>query len=213
MQVTVPAGVGPGMPFQVNTAAGAMQVICPPDTSAGMPMLVNVPSVAPQPMAMAQAQPMTALPAQPVVVQGIVLPAEGGQPMSASTGVPAGNRLLLKLNVDLGGGCEDNTPPRSPPPELSMISSNDWTVVREGIEAYRKSSGFYACPCVEVACCLTCCCIVCCPVFVAVGKYDSRKKALEEKTIPDLNALLRKYGIRCEFKQPAMGEFLEFYGP
>ena len=66
--------------------------------------------------------------------------------MSASTGVPAGNRLLLKLNVDLGGGCENNTPPWSPPPELSMISSNDWTIVREGIEAYRKSNGFTPVP-------------------------------------------------------------------
>ena len=31
MQATVPAGVGPGMAFQVNTPSGPMQVTCPPD--------------------------------------------------------------------------------------------------------------------------------------------------------------------------------------
>ena len=43
MQVVVPAGVSPGMPFQVNTPAGSMQVVCPPGAMAGSPMIVNVP--------------------------------------------------------------------------------------------------------------------------------------------------------------------------
>ena len=51
MQVTVPAGVGPGMAFQVNTPAGPMQVTCPPGATAGGQMLVNVPA-APQPVVM-----------------------------------------------------------------------------------------------------------------------------------------------------------------
>ena len=46
MQVTVPPGVSPGMPFVVNTPAGQMQVICPNGASAGSPMLVNVPMAA-----------------------------------------------------------------------------------------------------------------------------------------------------------------------
>ena len=50
MQVTVPPGIGPGMPFAVNTPAGqTLQVVCPPDAVPGSPMLVNVPAE-PQPM-------------------------------------------------------------------------------------------------------------------------------------------------------------------
>ena len=41
MQVTVPAGVSPGMPFMVNTPTGQVQVTCPPGVSAGGQMLVN----------------------------------------------------------------------------------------------------------------------------------------------------------------------------
>ena len=64
MQVTVPAGVNPGDPFQVNTPNGPMQVVCPPGASGGGQMMVNVPapqSSAPQPMVMAPAQPMEAV--------------------------------------------------------------------------------------------------------------------------------------------------------
>ena len=50
MQVTVPPGIGPGMPFAVNTPAGqTLQVVSPPDAVPGSPMLVNVPAE-PQPM-------------------------------------------------------------------------------------------------------------------------------------------------------------------
>ena len=59
MQVIVPAGVGPGMPFQVDTPAGPMQVTCPPNAAAGSQMMFNVPA-APQPVAMAV--PMMAVP-------------------------------------------------------------------------------------------------------------------------------------------------------
>jgi len=40
--VVVPAGVGPGIAFMVNTPSGQMQVTCPQGVSAGMPMMVNV---------------------------------------------------------------------------------------------------------------------------------------------------------------------------
>ena len=42
VQVVVPAGVGPGIAFMVNTPSGQMQVTCPQGVSAGMPMMVNV---------------------------------------------------------------------------------------------------------------------------------------------------------------------------
>ena len=40
MQVTVPAGVGPGMAFR-STRPEGMQVVCPEGVSAGGQMLVN----------------------------------------------------------------------------------------------------------------------------------------------------------------------------
>ena len=42
VQVIVPAGVGPGIAFMVNTPSGQMQVTCPQGVSEGMPMMVNV---------------------------------------------------------------------------------------------------------------------------------------------------------------------------
>ena len=41
VQVIVPAGVGPGIAFMVNTPSGQMQVTCPQGVSAGMPMMVS----------------------------------------------------------------------------------------------------------------------------------------------------------------------------
>ena len=45
MMVSVPAGVSPGMSFQVNTPAGPMVVQCPAGVSAGSGLIVNVPAV------------------------------------------------------------------------------------------------------------------------------------------------------------------------
>ena len=80
MQVTVPDGVGPGMPFIVDTPAGQMQVICPVDATAGGPMIVNVPvqavvAQAVLPMAaVVEAVPQAAanVPVQAVVAQAVV---------------------------------------------------------------------------------------------------------------------------------------------
>ena len=44
MQVTVPLGIGPGMPFQVETPSGMMQVICPPGVEGGQQIAVSVPA-------------------------------------------------------------------------------------------------------------------------------------------------------------------------
>ena len=104
MQVTVPAGVGPGTPFLVNTPSGQMQVTCPLNASAGSQMIVNVPMAQSPPAdvpmgvpAMQMGQPMMAQPmmaqlmmAQPVmaqsqgaVVMGTVMPMAAAQ-----TGAP-----------------------------------------------------------------------------------------------------------------------------
>ena len=151
MQVTVPLGVGPGQPFQVNTPSGPMQVVCPPDASAGMPMLVNVPQMAaPQPMVMAQAQPMVMAGGETLmmgapVVQSIAMPTVAAMPV----GGVAGGRLLLKVKVDLGGGCEDTKVPQTVPAQVAMIGAADWAYISQLLEDHRKSNGFYACPCIE----------------------------------------------------------------
>ena len=79
MQVVVPAGVGPGMPFQVNTPTGPMQVVCPPGVAAGSPITINVPANVP----VAVAQPMVVA-AQPI---GAVA-AESGLMMGTAVDVP-----------------------------------------------------------------------------------------------------------------------------
>ena len=106
MQVTVPAGVGPGMAFIVNTPAGQIQVTCPPDAKEGMPMLVNVPVATPQPMMVATAQPghpaAMAAPQMAVeepIVMGIALPESAPQPMQMSDTEIEMSRLL-EANLD-----------------------------------------------------------------------------------------------------------------
>ena len=71
MQVTVPAGIGPGMPFTVATPAGQMQVVCPEGAVAGGQMVVNVPvSAVVQPTAMQVVQPVAQEGAPAPIIMG-----------------------------------------------------------------------------------------------------------------------------------------------
>jgi len=75
MQVTVPAGIGPGMPFTVATPAGQMQVVCPEGAVAGGQMVVNVPvSAVVQPTPMQVVQPTAMQVVQPVAQEGAPAP-------------------------------------------------------------------------------------------------------------------------------------------
>ena len=137
MQVTVPAGVGPGMPFQVNTPTGPMQVTCPPNVTAGGQMLVNVPA-APQPVVMATAvpaQPMAmAVPAQPMMAapQPMVMqqPMMGQPPMGQPMAFGAvGGGLPWKLSLapaEKGALFTVKTRGQSPIP---VISRSDWAEI------------------------------------------------------------------------------------
>ena len=59
MQVTVPDGVGPGMPFIVNTPSGSMQVTCPENATSGTTIVIDTPIVVSAiPMAVAAPVPM-----------------------------------------------------------------------------------------------------------------------------------------------------------
>lgn len=45
MQVTVPAGIGPGDAFTIGTPDGQqMQVTCPPNSGAGQVLAISVPA-------------------------------------------------------------------------------------------------------------------------------------------------------------------------
>ena len=68
MQVTVPDGVGPGMPFIVNTPGGQMQVTCPVDANAGSPMIVNVPQAVVQAVTQATVVQAVAVPQAPAAM-------------------------------------------------------------------------------------------------------------------------------------------------
>ena len=83
MQVTVPKGIGPGMPFQVNTPTGPMQVVCPDGAFAGGQMMVNVP-MAPAPLVMATPVGMGASPTMMAALTTIL-------PIMA----PLGNAVLV----------------------------------------------------------------------------------------------------------------------
>ncbi len=166
MQVTVPAGVGPGMPFLVNTPSGQMQVTCPPNASAGGQMIVNVP-MAPPAMQMAQpmmAQPMMAQPmmAQPVmaqpmmatsqdaIVMGTVMPMAAPQTAAPQPqGMARGPMDGRVEEIQLGWYTQEGAPCCY---FMQLSFNSDRTVI----------SGGPGCAC----CCLLCgCCPGCC------GKY------------------------------------------
>ena len=65
IQVTIPAGIVPGMFFQVDTRHGPMQAECPPGVEAGSAILVSVPALGALPVV--TAQPLVAV-GQPVEI-------------------------------------------------------------------------------------------------------------------------------------------------
>ena len=216
MQVIVPAGVGPGQAFQVNTPGGPMQVVCPPDASAGKPMMVNVPAA--QPVAVAMAQSMPIAMAEPMQMGMPPQPMQMGmapQPMQMGMAAPQllnANRKVLQLAIDLGGGCEDHSPPMQAPQELTGLNSGDWGFIKEKIDEHQSSNGFKTCPCLETAICCTCCCAcTMLPCFLTIGNYTKREEKMKKQTIHDINAKLLPYGMRAEFASGATGESLTFY--
>ena len=148
MQVVVPAGVGPGMPFQVNTPSGPMQVVCPAGTAAGSSILLNVPvqvaqptMVAAQPMVVA-AHPVVAPTADPAIMMGTPV-----QDVSTMTSAPAPQGMNRQSEMDnrmneVVSGCWGNQP--APCCYMTYLAISP--------------EGIYAGPC----CCL--CCLFCpCP--------------------------------------------------
>ena len=213
MQVTVPAGVGPGMAFQVNTPAGPMQVTCPPGATAGGQMLVNVPA-APQPVVMAQpvsprdtpvvaAQPIAApqpmVMAQPMMAQPMM-----GQPMAQPVATGAGSGLPFKLSINVGQKAKmSELKARSQSP-IPVISPSEWSEIIDAIDATQRANPFYDCPVCECVyfCvpggpiqCLLCMVnpITCICHFMPV---EAAKKAAKSKIDP----IVSKYGLKFRWE-------------
>lgn len=85
MQVVIPEGVSPGMPFQVITPSGPMQVVCPPGAAAGSPIMVSVPVVA---QAVAQPMVVAAQSMEEPIMMGTALDASQGATMVGSAPAP-----------------------------------------------------------------------------------------------------------------------------
>ena len=157
MEVTVPAGIGPGMPFIVNTPTGQMQVTCPQGATAGGQMLVSVPTAAPVAVkpVVVLAEP-TAGADQPVVVTGTVVPEQVFQPtqtvpmqQSMQRASPMANR-----EQELKDGCyyQQNAP-------CCFLMQLKF----DNAEKTQLSMG---------PGCFCCCVVGCCPGCCGVYNYD-----------------------------------------
>ena len=108
MQVVIPEGVSPGMPFQVNTLSGPMQVVCPPGAAAGSPIMVHVPVNV---VAQAVAQPIV------VAAQPMEEPIMMGTAMDVSQAPPSVVGIYIEL------GTEEKV-------EVTWASGQLWTKMR-----------------------------------------------------------------------------------
>ena len=213
MQVTVPHGIGPGMPFIVNTPSGQMQVVCPADAQAGMQMMVNVPMAAPQPMTMAQAVP--AMEAQPVVM---ALPASAAATVMAvpvSAAAAPGGPIKFPCDADKQEKLKQMTTNAVPPALASRgMTSAQWAECCDAVNAVKDAQFFKNCPALE--CCYFC--IPCGPIqcalclinpvtcIVCIGPVERAKKACTAKC----NAILQPIGYQATAPDSMMEDIIIF---
>ena len=185
MQVTVPAGIGPGMPFTVLTPAGQMQVVCPEGAVAGGQMVVNVPAVqSAQPMPIVQPMMMAAPPVASapiimgatVVEQPMVMATASWETQAAPPQPQAMARAPMEGRVEeMETGCYGQQ--GAPCCWLMSVSwkDNDRTVITAGPG------------------CFCCCCIGCCPGCCGQFKETEKGSAI--------------------FKHPSAGDTWTFQSP
>jgi len=209
MQVTVPAGVGPGMPFQVNTPAGPMQVTCPSNANAGSQMMVNVPAAQPM-VVMAHAvssdavpvvaaQPMAApqpmMMAQPMMAQPMM-----AQPMAPPVALGAGGGLPWKLSLQLDKKKQLFELKASNQSPIPVISASEWGEIIEALDAAQRGNFFYDCPfcecvywCVPGGPIQSAACL-CNPIswIVCICPMEGKKAAAKSR----IEAIVGKYGLK-----------------
>ena len=136
MQVTVPPGAIPGMPFAVNTPAGQMQVTCPEGVSPGCQMIVNVPA-APTAAATAVAAPVPLVMGNPVSDAGSQTGIVMAQPASAA----AQTQILYKMQLDEADCSKYKDPPSDVPYQLVNcgVGSSEWEACRTHILEHQRA--------------------------------------------------------------------------
>mmetsp|Transcript_2037 Transcript_2037/g.6102 ORF Transcript_2037/g.6102 Transcript_2037/m.6102 type:complete len:213 (+) Transcript_2037:88-726(+) len=204
MQATVPAGVGPGMAFQVNTPSGPMQVTCPPDATAGSQMMVNVPVVV---MAEAIGGDGAVVAAQPVAAP---TPMVMAQPM-ATTELGAGSGLPWRLSLQVDKKTEMSELKASGQSPIPVISRSDWAEIVAALDETQRGQFFYDSPGCEFVyfCCpggpiqLVVC--MCNPITCAlcICPMEAKKTAAKAKIDP----IVSKYGLKFRFDDGLCGIF------
>ena len=142
MQVTVPANVSPGDPFQVNTPAGPMQVTCPPGVYSGHAIAINVPDTQP---VMVTAEPVTVYPdypgAQPVAYSSnSVYPDYPGVPAAPTPATMSRGKMDGRVR-EIRSGCY----------YLSECPCCYCTYY--GVDANAESVAIGPCCCIPLGCC------------------------------------------------------------
>lgn len=203
MQVTVPEGVGPGMPFAVNTPSGQMQVTCPPGVSAGGAIIVNVPMptaqavvIAPGTLPMPTAQAAVVIAPAPLVMGE---PLETGPPVLHAT--PSG----APIKVCVGAGAREEFKRRKDEVPMQLVAAgmdgSEWTAVMAELEQVLQAQYFYNYPRLECVywCvpggpiqCVLCLCnpVTCCLCIQPVEGAKKRAK-------PAVDAILNRYGYEA----------------
>ena len=193
MVVTVPAGVTPGQRFQINTQAGAMQVICPDGVSGGGQMIVNIP----EPVEVQACPIANETMAVPIVA---AVPMVAPVPMQMSS--PAGASIIFPLGLDKRAKLQE-IKTRGVPPALADrgMTPGQWTACCEAVDTVADAQFFRNCPTLE---CIYWCvpggpiqCALCMfnpfTWLVIVPPVERAKKYCTEKC----NAILQQYGYEA----------------
>ena len=199
--MTVPAGIGPGMPFMVNAPGGEqMQVVCPPNAQAGMQMLVNVPvATVPEPIMMGFAlseQTATPVPVVQAVAVQAPVPMTMGTTSAAAT---PGGTLTFLCNTDKGKAMVAALANGVPSALASRgMTQAEWSECAEALKDIYNAQFFKDCPVFEG--CYYCCpggpiqafLCVCNPVtcIVCIQPVERKRDACVAKCSP----ILHKYG-------------------
>ena len=213
--VTVPAGVGPGMPFMVNLQDGSqMQVTCPPDAQAGGQMIVNVPMVAaPEPLMMGtvlqEQAPVPLVAATPVLAP---VPMAMGNPNAAAA---PGLTFKFPCSAEKGKGLEA-TFGTGVPPALSSrgMTQGEWSECCDALKEVYNAQFFKNCTALE---CIYFCvpggplqaaCCLCNPVtcVLCIQPVESAKNTCVAKC----NPILSKYGYMARAVDWDMEDTIEF---
>jgi hypothetical protein len=205
MTVTVPAGLGPGTSFAINTVSGPMQVTVPfgivPTAAGTLVMQVQVP-VAPQPVV----QPVVQAPTPQVMTPEVQLQPE--QPRGAK------GLIIYEVNLstcgdDCSGCCDASASPvqqliksnkKTTPEKLKgTMSDAAWELILEKLSAWQGEVGPFPVPSCEAWCWCTCCCG--CGCLPCLGMQYAARSAWETTTAREINEMLSRYHVELAFEK------------